>query len=77
MHPHPKGACREGLSLTPHTYDIVLPVPNVYINRIENCKQWEAPGNSVNNYAFSLREELINNSPEQEEMDERPVFEVN
>lgn len=56
----------------PLTYDVMLPAPHVDVDRIEYCQQWEPPGDAVDNDAFALGEELVDDGAKQKEMDEGP-----
>ena len=42
------------------------------IDGIEDSEEREAPGNTVNDDTLALREELIDNCAEEEQMNERP-----
>ena len=55
------------------TDDVVLPAPNMDVDRVEIRQEREPPSNAVNNNTFALREELVDNCAEEQEVDEGPV----
>ena len=61
--------CSSDLGLT---NNIMLPRPDVDINRIEDGKQRETPGDAVDDHALAVREELVNYSTEKQKMNEGP-----
>ena len=46
------------------TDDIILPRPNIHVNRIEDGKERETPRDSINDNTLSGREELVNDGTE-------------
>ena len=50
----------------------MLRSPKVYVDGIEYSEEWKSPGNSIDDYTFSLREELVDDGSKEENMDKRP-----
>jgi hypothetical protein len=55
-----------------HTNNIVMGSPNIDIDSVEDGEEGEAPRNAVNNNLLSLREELVDNRSQQEDVNQRP-----
>jgi len=47
----------------------VLRSPKIHIDGIEYSEEWKSPGDPINDYTFSLREELIDDCTKEEDMD--------
>ena len=54
------------------TGDIVVPDPKSDIDGVEDCKKGEPPANSVNDDLLATLEELVDDSPEEKEVNKRP-----
>jgi len=52
--------------------DVMLPRPQSDICGIENAKESETPGNTINDHTLSGGEELVDDGSEEKEMDEGP-----
>jgi len=52
--------------------NVVLVGPNVDVNASEDREERETPADPVNNGAFAVREELVDNVAEEEQVDQRP-----
>jgi len=52
--------------------NVVLSSPDVDINTGKDGQEREAPGDAIDDGAFTGREELVNNESEEEQMDEGP-----
>jgi len=50
----------------------VLRSPEIHIDSVKYSEEWKSPRDPINDYTFSLREELIDDSTKEEDMDERP-----
>lgn len=51
----------------------MLPAPDIDVDGVEDAKEREAPGDSVNDHALAGREELVDDCAEKQQMNERPV----
>lgn len=55
-----------------HTNDVVMASPKVDVNGVEHCKERETPRYTVDDDVFSRGEELVDDSPEKEDVNYRP-----
>ena len=55
-----------------HTYDVTVASPEIDVDSIKNSQKGETPRNTINDYRFSGREELVDNSSKKEDVDQRP-----
>ena len=47
--------------------------PEVDVDGIKDGKERETPGDAINNYSFTIGEELVYDSTEKEEVNKRPL----
>ena len=47
--------------------------PEVDVDGIEDGKERESPRDAIDNYSFTLREELVYDSTEKKKVNERPL----
>ena len=47
--------------------------PEVDVNGIEDGKEWESPRDAIDNYSFTLGEELVYDSTEKKKVNKRPL----
>jgi len=52
--------------------DVVTSSPKVDVDGIEDGKEWESPRDAIDNCSLAFREELVYDSTEKEDVDERP-----
>jgi hypothetical protein len=55
------------------TRDVVTSSPEVDVDGIKDGKECESPRDAIDNYSFTIREELIYDSTEKKEVNERPL----
>lgn len=55
------------------TKDVVTSSPEVDVDGIEDGKEREPPRDTIHNCLLAIREELVYNSTEKKNMDERPL----
>lgn len=55
--------------------DIVPVAPDIHVDRVQDEEEREAPGDTVDDRLLALREELVDDVAEQEEVDNRPDVE--
>ena len=48
--------------------------PEVDVDGIEDGKERESPRDAIDNYFFTLREELVYDSTKEKEVNERPLY---
>jgi len=53
-------------------YDVMMASPKIDVDGIENSQKGETPRNTIDNDMFSLGEELVDDGPKQENMNQRP-----
>jgi len=66
------GHCGANKECHDECYGVVVASPDIDVDSIENSQKGEAPRNTINNYRFSRREELVDNSSKKEDVDQRP-----
>ena len=54
------------------TDDVVVASPKVDVDGIEHSEQGKAPGNSVDDDAFSVGEELVDDGAQEEQVNQGP-----
>ena len=47
--------------------------PEVNVDGIEHTEEWEPPRDAIDDDCFARREELVDNRPEEKQMDQGPV----
>lgn len=55
------------------TNDMMVSSPEVDVDGIKDGKEREPPRNAIDNCLFPIREELVNDSTEKKNVDERPL----
>ena len=50
--------------------------PNMHIDGVQNTQQRETPGNAINDDLFTGGEELIDDSAQEQEMNQRPSYQI-
>jgi len=64
--------CRTDKQSKDESRDVVTSSPEVDVDGIEDGKERESPRDAIDNYSFTIREELIYDSTEKKEVNERP-----
>ena len=54
------------------TCDVVVPGPEVDVDGVQDRKQGEPPTNAIDDDLLATLKELVDYSPEEKEVDERP-----
>jgi len=52
--------------------DVVLSSPKVHVDGVKDNKERKPPRNAINDNPFAVREELVDDGTEEEEVDEGP-----
>lgn len=55
------------------TRDVIGSSPEVDVDGIEDGKERESPRDAIDNYSFTIREELVYDSTEEKKVNERPL----
>jgi hypothetical protein len=55
------------------TNDVMAVGPGVNVDGVEYGEEWEAPRDAVDDDTLAIREELVDDGAEHQEMDERPA----
>ena len=55
-----------------HTCNVVVPGPEVDVDGVQDRKQGESPANAIDDDLLATLEELVDDSPEEKEVNERP-----
>ena len=58
---------------TRRTNDVVVPGPDVDIDRVQHAKEGETPTNAVNNDLLAALKELVDDCSEEKEVNEGPA----
>ena len=53
--------CYPDLGRCVRTTDVIVGSPEIYVDGVEETKEWEPPGNTINNDTFAIGEELVDN----------------
>jgi uncharacterized protein YegJ (DUF2314 family) len=56
-----------------HTYGVVMASPKIDVNGIEDGQKGEAPRNAIDDDMFACGVKLVDDSSEQEEVNQRPM----
>ena len=54
------------------TRNVVVPGPEVDVDGVQDRKQGESPTNAINDDLFATLEKLVDDGPEEKEVNERP-----
>ena len=58
---------------TRRTNDVVVPGPDIDIDRVQHAKEGETPANAVNDDLLAALKELVDDRSEEKEVDEGPA----